>query len=230
MRRLIVAGIDTGVGKTLVSAILTHCLHGHYWKPIESGCAVESDSATVAKWIGATNVHPPSYSLQAPLSPHHAAFLEQCEIDPQKVEPPTSTCPLIIEGVGGVLVPITPSIHTFDLFQTWEAEWIVVTRHHLGSINKTLLTLEFLKAAKVPLLGLIFNGRPCEQSEQAILKISQLPLLGRVQEVHRIDQPFIRRTATKWRKTFPFHLFSETKPTYGIPLPKQKQHQTPSRL
>lgn len=200
MYKLMVAGAGTDVGKTIVSAILTILLKGDYWKPIQCGDGEGSDTATMKKWIDTTKhtVYPPAYSLKAPLSPHHAARLEGISIQLDTITPPQTTRPLIIESVGGIFVPLTTKILSFDLFKTWECHWVVVSRNYVGSINHTLLTLAALKEHQVSIAGLIFNGEPNPDSEEAILKISQLPFLGRILSEPIINSETIQRYAQQW--------------------------------
>lgn len=193
---IIVAGIGTDVGKTVVSAILTSLLQGDYWKPIQSGCP---DSEQMKDWIDEERIHPATYSFQAPLSPHHAARLEDCSIYLDAIVPPKTLRPLIIESVGGILVPLTTTQTSLDLFQTWNCTWIVVSRHYLGSINHTLLTLETLKRRQIAVAGLIFNGAPNPDSEAAILSISQLPLLAKLYPEPEITHKTIQRYAQLWQ-------------------------------
>lgn len=192
MNRILVAGIGTEVGKTVASAILTTLLQGEYWKPIECG---ESDSSTVSKWD--CPIHPPAYSLKAPLSPHHAARLENISL--KKIVPPKTSRPLIIEGVGGIFVPLSNEKLTFDLFQEWDCKWVIVSKHYLGNINHTLLTLDALQQRKIPLAGIIFNGEPNRESESAILGISKVPLLARLFPEKTINSTTIRSYANQWK-------------------------------
>ena len=198
MHKIIVAGTGPDVGKTVVSAILTTLLEGEYWKPIQCGDEESSDTATMKKWIDPTRIHMPVYSLKAPLSPHHAARLENISIRLDAIVPPQTRRPLIIEGAGGIFVPLTLKVLSFDLFKTWNCRWVIVSRHYLGSINHTLLTLEALKRQNVPVAGLIFNGEPNPDSEAAILEISQIPLLGRVLPEPLLDKKTIQRYAKQW--------------------------------
>lgn len=200
MFKIIVAGIGTDVGKTVVSAILATLLEGDYWKPIQSGASEDSDSIKMQAFIEPHRIHPPAYTLQAPLSPHHAARLENILICPRSIVPPLTTRPLIIEGAGGIFVPLTTNILTCDVLQTWECRWVVVSRHYLGSINHTLLTLEALKQRKIPIAGLVFNGDPNLDSEEAILAVSQAPLLGRIVPEPHLTPQTIQRYATQWKQ------------------------------
>ncbi|MBS0629404.1 MAG: dethiobiotin synthase [Verrucomicrobia bacterium] len=197
MQRIIVAGISTEVGKTVVCTILSYLFDADYWKPIDCG---ESDSSRVKQWH--QRVHAPAYCLKAPLSPHHAARLENLTIEIEKIQIPQPPRPLIIEGVGGILVPLTTRLTTFDLFKSWGAEWVIVSKHYLGSINHTLLTVETLKRHGIPLLGIIFNGQPNPDSEAAILEITKLPCLGRLLPESEITETTLRRYAASWRHNF----------------------------
>lgn len=200
MDRIMVAGIGTDVGKTVVSAILTTLLKGEYWKPIECGYD-NSDTETMKQWIKNT-IHPPAYSFKAPLSPHHAARLENVSIQMDSIILPNTKRPLIIEGVGGILVPLTTGTTTMDLFKKWDCQWVIVSKHYLGSINHTLMTIEVLKSLRIPILGLIFNGDPNPDSEEAILETSKLSSLGRLLPEDHINFNTIKRYAELWRPHF----------------------------
>lgn len=198
MPNILVAGIGTGVGKTVSAAILTLLFEGDYWKPIECG---DSDSKTMQKWLDISRIHPPRYLFQAPVSPHHAARLENRSIQLDFDLPPTHRT-LIIESVGGIFVPLTSRFTSIDLFKRWNCHWVIVSHHYLGSINHTLLTLQALKQQQVATLGIIFNGVPDPDSETAILEISQLPCLGRLFPEAHIDINTLHRYANKWRPHF----------------------------
>lgn len=205
MPNIMVAGTGTDIGKTVVSAILTTLLKGDYWKPIQCGTPTHSDTATMQKLIDVQQheIHLPVYALKAPLSPHHAARLENITIDIESIIPPLTTRPLIIEGVGGVYVPLTTRTLSIDLFKLWDCRWILVSKHELGSINHTLLTCEALKSHRVSLAGIIFNGQPSVDSEAAILEISGLPLIGRLFPEAEINRQTIQRYAKQWQNTLP---------------------------
>ncbi len=204
MHRIMVAGIGTGVGKTIVSMILTTLLKGDYWKPIQCGDEENSDTAMVKRWLDTTvhTIHPPVYSLKAPLSPHQAARLENTLIRLDSITLPKTACPLIIEGVGGILVPLTPKISSLDLFKSWDCQWVIVSKHYLGSINHTLLTLEVLKKLCLPILGIIFNGEHNLDSESAILEISQVFVLGRLLPEANLTPQTIQRYSKQWEPLF----------------------------
>lgn len=204
MHKIMVAGIGTDVGKTIVSGILTTLLNGDYWKPIQCSDEENSDTATVKRWLDTTKhtIHPSAYSLKAPLSPHHAARLENTLIRLDSIPLPHTTRPLIIEGVGGILVPLTPKITSLDIFKSWDCQWVIVSKHYLGSINHTLLTLEVLKKLCLPILGIIFNGEHNPDSESAILEISQIPFLGRLLPENNLNPQTIQRYGNQWQPIF----------------------------
>ncbi len=202
MNNIIVAGSGTDVGKTVVAAILTTLLKGDYWKPIQCGDEANSDTVIMKNLIDTTNhhIHPPSYSFKAPLSPHHAARLENISINLGSIIPPKTTRPLIIESVGGVFVPLLTNVLSIDLFKPWDCRWVVVSKHYLGSINHTLLTIEALKRHQVSIAGVIFNGEPNLDSEAAILENSQIPFLGRLLPETSLTQQTIQRYAKQWQQ------------------------------
>lgn len=204
MHKIMVAGSGTDVGKTVVSAILTTLLHADYWKPIQCGDEKNSDTVVIRNLIDTKkhSVHSPAYSLKAPLSPHHAARLENTSIALDAIRIPQTTRPLVIEGVGGILVPLTTKILSLDLFSSWNCKWIIVSRHYVGSINHTLLTIEALKRRKIPIIGIIFNGDPNPDSETVILEISQLPCLGRLLPEEHLNPITIQRYVTEWQPNF----------------------------
>lgn len=201
MNRVIIAGIGTGVGKTVVAAILTTALQGEYWKPIQCGDEEDLDTSLMKKLID-TSIHPihqSAYTLQAPLSPHHAARLENISICLENIVPPQTTRLLIIESIGGIFVPLTTETLTFDLFKSWNIPWIIVSSHYLGSINHTLLTLDALKRNNISIAGIIFNGHPNLDSENAIIKFMQVPVLGRLLPEPNISPQTIQKYAKLWK-------------------------------
>lgn len=200
MRNIIITGCGTDVGKTIVSAIFTDVLQADYWKPIE--CGPESDSNTIKTLIELkeNRMHPSVYSLKAPLSPHHAARLENIDIDVNKIRFPTTRNRLVIETAGGILVPLTMEKLTEDIFQTWDAVWVVVSRHYLGSINHTLLTCEVLKNRGVSLGGIVFNGEANPDTENAILTHTLLPCLGHLYPEKILDKQVIKKYGSLWKE------------------------------
>ncbi len=199
MKPLLVAGIGTHVGKTLVSAILVEMLSANYFKPLSTG---DSDKDYIAKLLALEShrVHSEFYSFKTAASPHYSAWLEDEKIVQKPFEIKSFKVPLIIESAGGVLVPINQSETTLDWFQGWPVNWILVSRHYLGSINHTLSSFEVLKEKGVEISGIIFNGNKMPHHESFILDYTKLPLLGRIQEEKKIDFETIKRYARQWKQ------------------------------
>lgn len=198
MRKIFVTGIGTNVGKTIVSAILVEALKADYWKPIQAGTSYPTDTNLVKELISNTQsiIHPEAYCLKEPLSPHAAAQLEGVSIQLEKIAlPPTSNKTIIIEGAGGLMVPLNEEHLMLDLIQRLDVEVIIVIQNYLGSINHSLLTIDTLKRNNITVLGLIFNGETNPSSEEFILKYSKLKLLGRVGKEKRMDKNIILRYA-----------------------------------
>jgi len=182
MKALVVTGTDTGVGKTVVSAMLTLALDADYWKPIQSGLAGQTDSETVMALaeLPPKRILPEAYRLREPLSPHRAAELDGKQINPDSLNLPCTDRLLIVEGAGGVLVPLTRSALQIDLFARWGAPIVVVARTALGTINHTLLTIEALRRRSVPLLGIVFVGDENADTQRTIAEFGNVTILGRL--------------------------------------------------
>lgn len=195
-----VTGIDTDSGKTLVAAILCEALAGDYWKPVQAGLPRDAD--TVSKLISnpTIKIHAERYLLTLPASPHAAAKHDGVEIKLADFELPQTTAPLIIEGAGGCLVPLNDSDFIIDLAKLFHAEIIVVADLYLGSINHTLLTLEALKARRLRIGGIIFNGEKNSESERIILHHANLPCLLHVAREKEINKQVVSRYAARLRK------------------------------
>jgi len=196
MRKLFVTGIGTDIGKTVVSAILTESLKGDYWKPVQCGLATIADSEWVKQMVSNTDsvIHPEAYSFKNPLSPHAAAALENVEIDLAKITIPTSSNPvLIIEGAGGLMVPLNDKDLIVDLIASLKAEVIVVSNFYLGSINHTLLTCSELKRRNISVTGIVFNGTFNQASATVILKQTGLKHLGTIEQEVALDKSTIKK-------------------------------------
>ena len=180
--RFVICGTDTGIGKTVFSAALTGALNAHYWKPVQSGLEEETDSEIVARLSGVPVDHilPEAYRLKEPASPHLSARLEGVEIDPFRLEPPAGVGPLIIEGAGGLLVPLTNTIVFADVFARWRIPVILCARTALGTINHTLLSIEVLRSRDVPIRGVAFIGAENIDTQITIAAIGQVKVLGRL--------------------------------------------------
>lgn len=169
-RPLFVTGIGTGVGKTVVSAILTESLKADYWKPVQSGDLNDSDTMKVQSVVSnnRTVFHPEDYRLTQPYSPHKSADLDGVNITLDSFKLPETDNTLIIEGAGGLMVPLNNNDLMIDLIQQLNAEVVLVVQHYLGSINHTLLSLSLLYSKKIPVRAIIFNGDADEYSETVI--------------------------------------------------------------
>lgn len=178
MSRFVVTGTDTGIGKTVFAAALTRALGAGYWKPIQSGLLDGADGETVAG-LGVETVLPEAYRLTEPLSPHRAAELDGVTIDPAKLMPPADD-PLVIEGAGGVLVPVTRELLYADLFARWGLPVVLVARTGLGTINHSLLSVEALRARGATVHGIVFVGDANEDNEATICAIAGVKRLGRL--------------------------------------------------
>jgi dethiobiotin synthetase len=190
MAKYFITGIGTGIGKTLISAILTEKLNADYWKPIQSGDLETSDSLTIESLISNTKtvIHPESYKLTQPLSPHLSARLDGIEIDLDKIVIPATTNDLIIEGAGGLMVPLNENELIVDLIKKLNVEVILISQNYLGSINHTLLSINLLKQYEIPVKGIIFNGDENLESERYILQYTKTKKLGKVPSLKNIDK------------------------------------------
>lgn len=197
MRKIFVTGIGTDVGKTVVSAILTEGLQADYWKPIQTGAAFGSDTEKVKRLVtnGVSVVHPEAYRFDAYVAPHAAAMSEKKSIDFDAINCPQTTNTLIIEGAGGLLVPINEDYFMVDLIKKLNAETILVSQNYLGNINHTLLSCEALKSRGINVLGIVFTGTENAASEAIILKYAGYPLLGRVNREVAITPEIIKKYA-----------------------------------
>lgn len=196
MSSIFVTGIHTDAGKTVVSAILCKALGYDYWKPVQSGSETDSDTETVKELIGDSPTHffKEAYRFKAPLSPHTAAGMEDAEIDIHKIIRPVSP-KLLIEGAGGLLVPLNRTNTIADLILP-DDKVVLVSRHYLGSINHTLLSIYYLNRRGI-IPGIIFVGNANPSTEDAILSPGQSTLLGRVDETDRPTRNFIESQGLK---------------------------------
>lgn len=197
MKQFFITGISTDVGKTITSAIITEALEADYWKPVQTG--EETDSDTISRLISnsKTLIHKSSYTLKAPISPHAAAALEGVYIDPNKIYEPETKNHLVVEGAGGILVPLNDSDTMLDIIMpTYKV--IVVSRHYLGSINHSLLTIKWLlhKGYEVAVL---FNGAPNPATEDIIVKMTGVPVIGRIREEASFNKELIKKYADEFR-------------------------------
>ena len=178
-RPIFITGIGTGVGKTIVSAILVEKLKADYWKPVQSGELDNSDTMLVRSLISNEQslFHEEAYRLSQPLSPHQSAALDRIRIDLDKIILPNTENQLIIEGAGGLMVPLNDKDLMIDLIKKLDAEVVLVSKNYLGSINHTLLSAEILKTRNIPISRLIFCGENNQSSEEVIFKQTGIPII-----------------------------------------------------
>jgi len=186
-RTIVVTGTDTGIGKTVFAAGLASALGGAYWKPIQSGLDGPFSDSEAARQLGVGQVLPEAYRLTEPLSPHRAAELDGIEIDPARLVPPQTDRTLVIEGAGGLLVPVTRSLLFADLFADWRAPAVLVARTALGTINHSLLSVEAMRARAIPILGIAFVGAANDDNEATICALAGVRRLGRLPWLDPLD-------------------------------------------
>ncbi len=199
--KIFITGIGTDVGKTIASAIVVQALEADYWKPIQAGDLENSDSHKIQRYISnaKTVIHENSYQLNTPASPHLAAALDGIAIDLKQITDPKTKNHLVIEGAGGIFVPLNDTDLVMDLIQK-DYKVIVVSRHYLGSINHTLLTIEALKNKKIKGAGIIFSGDENKPTEEIILKKTGVKFMGRIDNEPYFDQNVIQYYADKFRE------------------------------
>ncbi|TQN59716.1 ATP-dependent dethiobiotin synthetase BioD [Agrobacterium tumefaciens] len=194
--RFVVSGTDTGIGKTVFSAALAHALQAYYWKPVQSGLEEETDSEAVERLGGVprARILPESYRLKMPASPHLSARLENVTIDPERLFPPQTDGPLVIEGAGGLLVPLTDTLLFADIFARWQIPLILCTRTSLGTINHTLLSLEALRQRVIPVHGVVFIGDENRENQRIIADIGRVRSLGRLPHLPAMSVDALHQT------------------------------------
>lgn len=198
-KQIFVTGISTEVGKTVASAILTEALEADYWKPIQAGDLDTSDSHKIADFISnsKTVIHKNSYALQTPMSPHAAAEIDGVVIEVDKIVAPKTTNHLVIEGAGGLLVPLNDNDTILDIIDP-SYQVVVVSRHYLGSINHTLLTVNYLEERGFK-VSIIFSGEEHKTTESIILSKTNAKLIGRIEEEPYFDKNVIKEYADLFR-------------------------------
>ncbi|MCH2192630.1 dethiobiotin synthase [Kordia sp.] len=199
-KKIFVTGISTEVGKTVASAIITEALQADYWKPVQAGDLDNSDSHKIEKYISNQNtkIHPNSYALNTPMSPHASAEIDNLTINLAEIQEPITDNHLVIEGAGGILVPLN-DLHTIlDVIKP-EYHVIVVSRHYLGSINHTLLTVNLLKEKGFN-VSILFSGEEHPTTEAIIKKMTNVPVIGRIDEEPYFDQNVIREYAETFKE------------------------------
>jgi dethiobiotin synthetase len=197
MSKYIITGIGTEVGKTVVSAIVSEALRATYWKPVQAGDLDFSDSMKIEAWTDNVKVLEERFLLKTPMSPHAAADIDGISIQSHDFRIPEAD-PLIIEGAGGLMVPLNQNGLTYlDLFKKWSLPVILVSRHYLGSINHTLMSVELLKQRNIPIKGIVFIGDEHPTTEAIILKSTELSMLVRIPMTEEVNKEFVIQQANR---------------------------------
>lgn len=198
--KLFITGISTDVGKTITAAIVVEALEADYWKPVQAGDLDNSDSHKVKAQISnsKSQFYPNSYQLNTPASPHLAAEIDGITIDLKQIQEPKTGNHLVIEGAGGIFVPLNENDSIIDLIKP-DYKVIVVSRHYLGSINHTLLTIEAIRNRGFQVAGIIFSGSENKSTESLILNKTNIKCIGRIDEEPYFDQNVIREYADLFR-------------------------------
>ncbi|MDK1493043.1 dethiobiotin synthase [Sinorhizobium sp. 7-81] len=209
--RLVVSGTDTGIGKTVFAAGLGGALNAYYWKPVQSGLEDETDSETVARLSGLPRgrILPEAYRLSAPVSPHRSARLDGVAIEPDQLAPPITDRPLVIEGAGGLLVPLSDHLLFVDLFARWQIPVILCARTSLGTINHTLLSIEALKNRAIPIFGIVFIGDENHETQRIIVEMGRVRSLGRLPWLPSVAADTLRQAFSNSFNLAPFLEVSE---------------------
>ncbi|OSJ13519.1 dethiobiotin synthase [Bradyrhizobium canariense] len=182
-QRIVVTGTDTGIGKTVFSAGLADLLGANYWKPIQAGLERETDAELVARLgsLSPDRIIPELYRLRTPVSPHQSAEIDGVRIEPESLNvPDTGERPLVIEGAGGLMVPLRGDTLYIDVFERWRLPIVLCASTALGTINHSLLSIEALRTRQIPILGIAFIGEPNAETQIAIREIGRARWLGRL--------------------------------------------------
>ena len=199
-----ITGSDTGVGKTFFSSILMKKYNYEYWKPIQTGKSIENDTLYIKNLnISNKRLHPPTYLLNKPLSPHLAASYEKILIDIKKINKPESKMPLIVEGAGGILVPLNKNKLIIDLIKKFKFPVIVVSKSILGTINHTLMTLEILKKNNIKVFGVVLNNiknrKEGNDNAKSIEMFGKIKVLAKIPSIKNINK---KKTDNLSKRTF----------------------------
>ena len=194
MKRYFITGIGTDVGKTIAAAILAEALEADYWKPIQAGNLENTDSMKLSKLVSNSKsiIHPESYKLKLAMSPHAAAEHENIKISLTDIHLPKTQNYLVIEGAGGLLVPLNNHDTMIDLIDKIYCEVILVSKHYLGSINHTLMSIDILKRRNISIGGLLFNGNENKETESIIKNLTGIKVIGRINKLEQINSQSIK--------------------------------------
>jgi dethiobiotin synthetase len=195
-----ITGIGTDVGKTIVAAVLTEALEADYWKPVQAGNVESSDPMIISNLISnkVTEIHRPYYSFEIPASPHFAAEKEGRSIEIKYIKKPVTKNHLVVEGAGGLLVPLNKKELVIDLIVYLQMPVILVVKNYLGAINHTLLSVEALVKRSIPIAGIIFNGGNRNENIPMIESYTGLKTLGHIPDLEMLNKQSISKEAVKF--------------------------------
>ena len=199
-KQIFITGIGTDVGKTVASAIVVEALQADYFKPVQAGDLEFSDTDRVRSWINNTEskFYPNAYALHTPMSPHAAAAIDKVTVVTEKIKLPETTKDLVIEGAGGILVPLNDTETILDIIKP-SYKVIVVSRHYLGSINHSLLTIKALQEKGCE-VSILFNGEEHPTTEEIIVKMTGAKVIGRINEETQITKEVIKHYAERLKE------------------------------
>lgn len=205
-KRIFVTGISTDVGKTIVASVIVEALKADYWKPIQSGDLEHGDADKIRAYISneKTIIHPNSYRLKTPMSPNAAAAIDGIEIQLEHIKTPKTDNILVVEGAGGLFVPLNDEDTIMDLIKPTD-KVILVAKHYLGSINHTLLSINALRAVNLEPF-VIYSGEAHAPTEEIIAKMSQVEVLGHIEQATSLDKGFIKEQANSLSPSLLKHL------------------------
>jgi len=192
----IVSGTDTEIGKTVACAMLVQALQADYFKPIQAGLDQQTDTQTIKRLcnLDDSRIVPELHRLNTPASPHHAADIDDIEIDADALKLPQRSNTLIVEGAGGLMVPVNHTALFIDVFKRWGHPVIVCARTALGTINHSLLSINALNERGIAVHGIIFIGESMPSSELAICNFSGVRRLGRIPRLESLDAASLQKT------------------------------------
>ncbi len=192
-RKVFVAGTDTDIGKTVLAGLLALAWRARYWKPVQSGLEPPTDSQRVAEWIGADRVFPERWRLTHPLSPNQSAELDGVLVRLADFELPRCDEPLVVEGAGGLMVPLNERDMIIDLIAHLQLPTVLAARAGLGTLNHTLLSVEALNRRGVPLLGVVLIGEGRAENRRDIERFGRVPVIGAIPRLEKVDAPSLAR-------------------------------------
>lgn len=193
-QKMFVTGTDTGIGKTVVSAMLAVGLRASYWKPVQSGLEEQTDTEYVKERTGLPDAYfyPETYRLQTPMSPHASAAIDGVEIQMEAFDMPDAS-PLIVEGAGGLMVPLNDDYLIIDLIKQLNLPVLLVARSELGTLNHTLLSLRQLKRYGLSCFGVVMNGPKHESNREAIEHYGNTPVIGELEPMDAINPQSLQK-------------------------------------